>query len=221
MMNGAIAVHEATVALGGQTLLPPVTFAVASGRALAVVGPNGSGKTTLLRLLAGLVRPSSGSVSVGGDPPDERQRAFRRRLAALIGTPPLARNLTLREHLILVGASWGRDLNDAGRHADALLAELEVAALAERFPHELSSGQAQLFALALTLARPCAVLLLDEPEQRLDADRLGLVVAALRRRAADGVTLVVASHHLRLVDEVADEVLPIAEANPDQSPDQP
>jgi ABC-type multidrug transport system ATPase subunit len=198
------------VSVAEQTLLPPVSFGVDEGSALAVVGANGSGKTTLLRVLAGLSRASRGSVSVVGGEPDDRRPGFRARVAALIGVPPLARNLTLHEYLVLILASWGHGLDEAGVAADGLLAELGIAALASRFPHELSSGQTQLYLLCLTLARPFDVLLLDEPEQRLDPDRVGLVCDAVRRRSARGVTVVVATHSQVLVERVADDVLTLA-----------
>ena len=74
------------------------------------------------------------------------------------------------------------------------LGAFDVAHLARRFPHELSSGQAQAFALCLTLARPADVLLLDEPEQRLDEERIALLDEQLRQRVDGGTTLVVATH---------------------------
>ena len=100
---------------------------------------------------------------------------------------------------------------DASTRSEEQLAELGIAQLGARYPHELSSGQSQLVAIALTLARPFDVLVLDEPEQRLDPDRLGLVMGALQRRAQDGAALVIASHSPRLVQELATEVLEIQE----------
>ena len=191
-------------------LLAPTSFALAAGRALAVTGPNGAGKTTLLRALAGRARSTSGTVAIAGRPADDRSPEFRRLVAAHLGLPPLARDLTLREHAVLVAASWGIALPEAAARADAVFAELAIAHLAARFPHELSSGQRQLFALVLTLVRPCAVLLVDEPEQRLDEHRRGLVAAALRRRRDAGTTLVLVSHSPVLVEAVADAVVALA-----------
>lgn len=206
-----IAADDVGVMLDEQELLAPVSFTVEAGESLAVVGSNGSGKTTLLRVLAGLAFPSSGSVTVGNHRVDERDRRFRAGVAALIGVPPVARNLTLREHLTLVSASWGAETPAASEEADRLLTEFGIERLASRFPHELSSGQSQLFSLALILARPFEVLLLDEPEQRLDSDRLDLVSGLLRNLVATGVTVVFASHNAALVDSVADKTLLLGE----------
>ena len=200
------------VRIDSLALLPPVDLSLEPGQTLAVTGPNGSGKTTLLRVLAGIQAPSNGSVEVLGAVPDERSAEFRGLVAALLGPPPLPRHLTLVEYLVLIGTSWGFTLEESRTRALELLTELRIAALAERFPHELSSGQSQLFALAVVLARPCSVLLLDEPEQRLDPERLQLVISALERRQAAGTTIVLASHSPLLVSRLADEKLELEEA---------
>jgi ABC-2 type transport system ATP-binding protein len=201
-----------SVAVDSEMLLAPVSFDLDAGETLAVVGSNGSGKTTLLRVLAGLTSPTAGVVMVAGDAPDDRKPAFRGRVAALLGLPPLARDLTLREHMVLVGASWGYTVDQAKERADELLDEFGITRLRSRFPHELSSGQAQLFALALTFSRPFEILLLDEPEQRLDLDRLSVVGGVLRRLADRGITIIMASHSRALVEQVTDRVLDITEA---------
>lgn len=80
-----------------------------------------------------------------------------------------------------------------------ILDQMGLGALVNRFPHELSSGQQQLFALCLTLIRPSTVLVLDEPEQRLDADRRAVLAAILRDRAAAGTAVLMATHSSELV----------------------
>lgn len=214
-MGDLIAADRVSVTVDGAELLAPVSLGVDAGEALAITGANGTGKTTLLRVLAGLTRASAGTVTVGGAAVDERRREFRALVAALIGVPPLARNLTLREHMVLVAASWGFSVAEAGERSDRLLGDFGIARLASRFPHELSSGQTQLFALALTLSRRFSVLLLDEPEQRLDADRMDVVGGILRALADTGTTLVLASHSSTLVEHVADRELHLPEADRD------
>ncbi|PWH06677.1 multidrug ABC transporter ATP-binding protein [Brachybacterium endophyticum] len=180
---------------------------VPPGGVLALRGANGSGKTTLLRVLAGMIAPTAGRVQIAGRVPDDRDRRFRRTLAALIGPPITARDLTVAEHLRFIGATWGSPASAAASLADDLLEELAISALARRYPHELSSGQSQLVAIALTLARPLDVLLLDEPEQRLDPDRLDLVIEALQRRVDHGSALVIATHSPHLAGALATDTL--------------
>ncbi|GAB3152302.1 ABC transporter ATP-binding protein [Microbacterium neimengense] len=192
------------VVSGDVTLLDTITRRVDAGRALAVRGGNGSGKTTLLRVLAGMQAPSTGSARIAGAAVSQRDRAYRRRVAAMIGLPPFAPDLTVLEHVRLVAVTWFTP-EEADARARSVLSELGLQTLHERFPHELSSGQAQLFGLALVLVRPSEVLILDEPEQRLDPDHVDAVIQALRTRRDAGATLVVATHHPRLAELVADE----------------
>lgn len=194
-----IVVEESSVVIDGATLLHPVTFHVSRGEAMAIRGANGSGKTTLLRLLTGQLSPSTGVVTVDGNSPNLRNYQFRTRMAGMIGLPPLARDLTVREHTTLVGVSWGWSVKAARAAAEDILDQLGLARLADRFPHELSSGQTQLAGLAVTLVRPSELLVLDEPEQRLDQDRLTGLLDLLRRRQKAGTTIAVATHHDRVV----------------------
>lgn len=194
-----VVVQDVAVRSAETELLAPCSLAVDVGERVAVTGRNGTGKTTLLRVLAGLIPATTGTVRVVGRAPDERSGEHRRAVAALIGMPPFERDLTLEEHLAMVAVSWGAAVAVARRDAAAGLDELGLAPLARRFPHELSSGQTQLFSLALVLARPARVLLLDEPEQRLDVERVPLVAGVLRR-AAQTRALLVATHSQVLID---------------------
>lgn len=204
--------EDVGVVVDDNVLLLEATGGVRAGEVLALTGANGSGKTTLLRVLAGLIDPTAGTVRIEGRVPDDRDRAFRCALGALIGPPQTARDLTVSEHLQFIAATWGIPAADGAERAAELLEELGITELGRRFPHELSSGQTQLVSLALTFARPARVLLLDEPEQRLDADRLELVILALRARAEAGTAVVVATHSPRLLEALADSRLHLEDA---------
>lgn len=205
--GGMIEFRDVGVEVGDATLLAPVSAAAYRGEALIVRGGNGTGKSTLLRVLAGLRAPSSGAVRVGGEQVRERDPRFRRRVAAMIGLPPLAPDLTVLDHVALVATTWWDDPRAAAARAHQVLAELGLEGLHERFPHELSSGQTQLLGLALVLARPCEVLILDEPEQRLDPEHVEAVAQVLHARRDDGTTLVIATHSAVLADYLADRTL--------------
>ncbi len=192
-------------------LLSATNVDVRSGKCVVLRGANGSGKTTLLRILAGTMDSSAGTVTLDGEPVDERTPATRANVAALMGAPTAYRDLTLVDHLVLIDATWGRDGDASGRAAE-MLAMLEIEHLAERFPHELSSGQQQLFHLAMVLLRPARVLLLDEPEQRLDTHKRGLLTSILLDRKAAGTALVIACHDPEMTSAIADRVVDVTGA---------
>lgn len=202
-----ISVDHLVVEADDVTLLPATTITCDAGEALVVRGHNGAGKSTLLRVLAGLRAPTRGTVTIGGAPVARRDPAFRRRVAAMIGLPPTASDLTVRDHVRLVTATWSADRDTAEARAAEALDALGLEALLRRFPHELSTGQQQLVGLALATARPFEVLLLDEPEQRLDQERTALVGDLLARRRDDGAALVVATHSDLLTERIADRVV--------------
>lgn len=190
-------------------LLAPVDLRVRSGECAVLRGANGSGKTTLLRILAGTLDASKGTATLDGTALDERDPATRSRVAALIGAPTAYRDLTLVDHLVLIDSTWGGDIETADDRCGRILATLEIGHLYERFPHELSSGQQQLFHLAMVLLRPARVLLLDEPEQRLDTHKRELLTQVLLDRKASGTALVVACHDPTLTEAIADRVIDI------------
>jgi ABC-type multidrug transport system ATPase subunit len=198
--------------IDGNVLLRPVDLTVTSGECLVLRGENGSGKTTLLRILAGTLEASEGEATLDGNPLDERNPTTRARVAALLGAPTAYRDLTVIDHLVLIDSTWGGDIGTADERADDLLATLEIDHLTERFPHELSSGQQQLFHLAMVLFRPARVLLLDEPEQRLDTHKRKLLSDLLLARKTDGVAMVVACHDPTMTAAIADHVIDIAVA---------
>ncbi len=202
-----IDLDDVSVSAGEVRLLAPISASVDAGGALIVRGRNGAGKSTLLRVIAGVRAPTSGAVRIGGDIVTERDRRMRRRVAVMIGLPPAAPDLTVADHVLLVATTWEEDAAAAAALASGVLGELGLTSLAERYPHELSSGQMQLFGLALVLARPFEVLIIDEPEQRLDPEHVDVVIRVLRARRDRGATLVVATHDPRLAAGLAGRTL--------------
>lgn len=193
-------------------LCEPVDLLAEPGQCVVVRGPNGSGKTTVLTLVAGLWAPSTGTVTIDGAPSDDRDPQLRARVSVLIGAPAFYRDMTLADHLTLVDATWGRDATSCEDRVYAALAELGLQQLASRFPHELSSGQTQLFRLTLTLFRPGDLLILDEPEQRLDTSWRSRLSELLRQRTSSGTTVIMACHDPEVTEAVADRVIDLASA---------
>jgi ABC-type multidrug transport system ATPase subunit len=195
-----LAADGATVTMGDTTLLAPTTFTVMPGEFWCVTGSNGSGKTTLLRAFLGSRSLTAGSCSVMGEPIDLANPLYRRRMASLVEPIPVARDMTLREQVTLVAASWYGNAPKTTERAERVIERLGLSSLGERFPHQVSSGQSQLFSLALTLVRPADVVLLDEPERHLDSDRVDLVATLLTERAKKGTAFLVATHETALVE---------------------
>jgi ABC-2 type transport system ATP-binding protein len=193
-------------------LLLPTDVTVGTAECVILRGPNGSGKTTLLRILAGTVSPSEGEATLDGSLIDERHDLTRTAIAALIGAPATYHDLTLADHLVLISSTWSHVRGRAGGRPDEILKLLEIYHLAERFPHELSSGQQQLFHLSMVLIRPSSIIILDEPEQRLDADKRDLLTRILLARKAEGASLLIACHDPAMTEALADTVVDIQPA---------
>jgi ABC-2 type transport system ATP-binding protein len=190
--------------------LKPVDLAVATGRCVALLGVNGSGKSTLLRIAAGRDAPTAGQVRYAGIPLREDDLVARTEIAVAGDVSSTYPDLTVREHLMLVAVAHG-----AGSRAPALvdgaLAECRLADHGDALPGSLSSGQRQALQLAAVLVRPRRLLILDEPEQRLDPGARQWLADLLAVQKAAGAALLLATHHLELAEAVADEVIVLQE----------
>jgi iron complex transport system ATP-binding protein len=188
------------------------TLAVERGRLSALIGANGSGKSTLVRLLAGLLKPSSGEVLLGGVPLAQIEARVRaRRVAYVPQTVSTVFPFTALE-VVLTGRSpyTTRFRFESGRDVEAARAALEAvdaAHLAARPVTELSGGERQMVALARALEQEPECLLLDEPSAALDLKhRAGLVRHLRRLRDEHGMTALIIMHDLMLLDPAFDRV---------------
>ncbi len=196
----AVAVEGLTIAYGPTVVLDGIRLQVSQGTAVALVGDNGAGKSTLLRCVAGLQAPDDGHVRVFGHTPGDSVD-FWTYVAATVESPSWYHGLTVREHLELVRVANGENAGDGV--IDDVCGALGLDGLDGSLPGTLSSGQRQRFLLAATLVRPSRLLLLDEPEQRLDTAAKRAVAARLRAYVAAQGTVLMASHDeefLRSID---------------------
>ncbi|WP_326565338.1 ATP-binding cassette domain-containing protein [Amycolatopsis rhabdoformis] len=192
--------------------LQEVSVSAARGRVTALVGPSGSGKSTLLRILACLERPVRGRVEIDGVDATAmsargRRGLRRRRLGYVFQNPVdnLLGYLTVDEHLELAAR-----LRGTGRPSGELLATLGLGHRGDSRPSGLSGGEQQRVALAFAAAGDPAALLADEPTAQLDRASAHLVGDAVRRLAALGHAVVVATHDPELV-AVADDVVELVD----------
>jgi ABC-type multidrug transport system ATPase subunit len=192
---------------GGVRAVDSMTFTARPGAVTALVGPNGSGKTTLLLMLAGLLVPDAGHVSVAGYDPVTANLEVRRRTGWMPDAFGTWDSLTAREVLTTVGAAYFLSPRAAGRRADELLALVHLTEHANAPAHVLSRGQKQRLGLARALVHDPEALLLDEPASGLDPrSRVDLRVL-LRHLAAEGRTILVSSHVLSELDELVDDAV--------------
>ncbi|BDZ43911.1 ABC transporter ATP-binding protein [Paraoerskovia sediminicola] len=191
---------EATKLAVGYADVPvcaPVDVRVRPGEILAIVGPNGSGKSTLLRTFLGLLAPITGTVRAFGRTVDERERDFRARVVGVLDDDAFFPGLTVREHLVLTAR--GHSVADAGPLTDDVMGRFGLTELARAVPSALSSGQRRRFLLASAFVRPREIVLLDEPEQRLDTRMRAELGRMLVAEAGEGSAVVVATHDPGLV----------------------
>ncbi|MEU6573878.1 heme ABC exporter ATP-binding protein CcmA [Streptomyces sp. NPDC046805] len=191
-------------------VLDGVSLGVEPGEALGVVGRNGSGKSTLLKVLANLLRPTSGEVRFDGEPVARRDRAYRSLLNYCAGAPlGFYPRLTAVENLRFFSGMKGRMLS--GAEATALLERVGLAASADVTYAKFSLGMRQRTHLAALLLEPSAVWILDEPTTGLDQDGLTLLDDLLTEASARGRTLVVVSHDADFLGRVTSRQVTLAE----------
>ncbi|WP_214107301.1 ABC transporter ATP-binding protein [Acrocarpospora catenulata] len=188
--EGAAAVHA----------LKCVNLEVDAGELVAVMGPSGSGKSTLLNLAGGLDRPTSGMVHIGEqDLATLRDLAAlrRRRVGYVFQDLNLITSLTVVENVMLPRELDGVRSRRARQEAMAVLAEIDVADLADRFPGELSGGQRQRVAIARALVGERRLLLADEPTGALDTRTGDEILQTLRARCDAGAAVLLVTHEPR------------------------
>jgi len=198
-----LSVTELSKRYGSVLALRPTTFTLEAGEITVLSGPNGSGKTTLLSCLSGLIRPSSGTVSVEGYDLYQDEVEVRKRLAYVPDVPRFYLELTAYEHLRFI-AMANRDLQDFDRRAKDLLWRLDLWDARDLFPHNYSRGMRLKLGLALAFIRPFTVLLLDEPTSALDTGGTEVLVDELRRLRDRGVAVLLSTHDAGLSDQIGD-----------------
>ncbi|WP_217711320.1 ABC transporter ATP-binding protein [Actinomadura sp. NAK00032] len=191
----------------GVPVLDGISFTVRPGEAVAVVGPNGAGKTTLLKCAAGVETVDEGSIELDRARLRESDPAVRAAMACLLDDADYFPDLSVVDHLRLY--AWAHGTADPDGTVGSLLDELGLAAAADRLPATLSSGQRHRLGLASCLVRPRRLLLLDEPEQRLDAEGRAWLAARLNSEKSSGVSVLFSSHDSELIDAAADRTVEI------------
>ncbi len=180
-----------------------VSFHVAPGEIVALVGLNGSGKTTLMRLALGMLRPKTGKITIFGTELASMPRNNWAKVGFLIETPLAYPELTVQENLTI--AAWLRKADPA--LVDLAIAMWELSPYQTKRFRQLSLGYRQRVGLAIALQHNPKLIVLDEPSNALDPATIVLLREQLQHHAQQQASIVVSSHHLDEVARIADRVL--------------
>lgn len=194
-------VTKLSKAYGSHSIVSDFNLEVWPGDAIALTGRNGAGKSTILRCIIGADKADSGTIEICGNRLRESDPAVRRDLATVIDDLDFFPDLSVVEHLDLLARAHG--LPDAEGAVDDVLHEVQLVAQSGQLPGTLSSGQRRRLALATAFVRPRKLLILDEPEQRLDVEGVEWLAQRLKAEREAGLAIVMASHEPRLVEIVA------------------
>lgn len=187
-----------------------LSLAVRQGEFYALLGPIGAGKTTTLRMVAGLLEPDGGDVSVFGVDA-RRQPVAAKALTAWVSDEPMIYDkLTPAEYLAFVAGLWGVPVAEADRRAAGLLDLLQLAPHADERCEGFSKGMRQKVALAGALIHEPRLIILDEPLTGLDAGAARLVKDVLLARVRDGATIILTTHILEVAERMAERIGVIA-----------
>ena len=181
---------------GDRTIVDHLSLTVRAGEAVALTGRNGAGKSTVLRMLVGADRPSSGTIEVLGKKVSETNPEFRRNVATVIDDLDFFPDLSVVEHLDLLARAHG--LVDADALVDEVLEEVQLVP---------QSGQRRRLGLATALVRPRKLLVLDEPEARLDVEGVAWLGKRLREEMNHGLAIIMASHEPALVETLGARIV--------------
>ena len=218
----AVEVQDLRKSFGDLAVLRGVSFAVAAGEVVCVLGASGSGKSTLLRCVNGLTPATSGDVRIGGELlgqretapgrreplPEAEQRRQRRRIGMVFQLLNLwphrtAAGNVMEGPMIVLGMTK----KEARERAERLLAQVGLIDKADDYPARLSGGQQQRVAIARALAMEPEIILFDEPTSSLDPELVGEVLNVMQDLARRSTTMIVVTHEIGFAAEAADRII--------------
>jgi ABC-2 type transport system ATP-binding protein len=205
-MTAALEIRQLHKQFAGKVAVDGLDLAIAPGEFHALLGPNGAGKTTTLRIVAGLMKPDSGSVTIMGRDVAAEPAEAKRSLAFLPDDPLLYGKLYPLEYLEFVAGLWSIDAAQAQGRADELVSMLGLDDKRGERIDAFSRGMRQKLALAGALIHDPAVMILDEPLTGLDAAAARLVKDILLERAKRGCAIVLTTHILEIAERLAQRI---------------
>jgi sodium transport system ATP-binding protein len=192
---------------GPLTAVDQVNLTVPPGQVIGLLGPNGAGKTTTLRMLAGILTPTEGSVSIDGLDMQASPLEAKQRIGFLSGDTQLYQRMTPREMLLYFGRLYDMEERRLGGRVDEVIGALEMSGFADRPCGTLSSGQKQRANIARAFLHEPPVLILDEPTAALDVVSGQFIMEAIRSQKAAGRAILFSTHIMGEAEYLCDRIL--------------
>jgi polar amino acid transport system ATP-binding protein len=210
-MSAIVKLDNVYKRFGSNQVLQGVSFEVAKGEMIAVIGASGSGKSTALRCIDRLETIDEGTIEVCGirvDAPDVDLRQLRLEVGIVFQSYNLFAHLTAQENIMLALRHVKKKPRDEARRiALSVLDQVGLAQKADAYPEQLSGGQQQRVAIARSLAMSPKVMLFDEVTSALDPQLTGEVLRVMEDLAADGMTMLLVTHEMAFAKRLADRIV--------------
>jgi ABC-2 type transport system ATP-binding protein len=193
---------------GNVTANNGISLEINEGEIFGIFGPNGAGKTTLVRQMAGLIKPTSGSILLRGMDVIKEPSVIPHHVAYFAQAPWILWSLKVWETIYFTGIFRGMSKKEARKQTGQLMEELGLTDIRERLMERLSGGQSRLLGIAATLIGSCPILILDEPTNELDPiNRVKVWNLFSRLCKEKGVTIILVTHNVLEAEQVVDRVM--------------
>jgi len=201
-----IRLERVTKQYGGFTAVHPLDLHVRRGELFGFLGPNGAGKTTTIRMIAGVLRPTAGSIRIGGHDAQADPVRAKQLVGYIPDRPTLYEKLTGAEFLRFVSGLWGRDGEAAEKRANELLDLFELTGWKDTLVESYSHGMRQKLLISSALVHSPDIIVVDEPMVGLDPKGARLIKELLRAFAAAGGTVFLSTHTLEVAEALCDRI---------------
>ncbi|HTM68087.1 MAG TPA: ABC transporter ATP-binding protein [Candidatus Binatia bacterium] len=204
MKNDALELRDVTKTFGKTAAVAQLSLSLRAGEMYGLIGPNGSGKTTTMKMIAGIYRPTSGSIKVRGIDVQAAPTKAKRELGYVPDDPSAYDLLSGREFLEFVGELYGMDRAVRDARVKELLASYKLGPIADGLFMHYSRGTKQKFSIAAALLHRPSLLLIDEPMVGLDPESAKVTKVLLTDFVRAGGTVLLCTHTLSTADEICD-----------------
>jgi len=191
---------------GSFTAVDGIDLEVPSGELFGFLGPNGAGKTTTLRMIAGILKPTSGVVEIGGDDLERKPRKAKTRMGFIPDRPFVYDKLTGAEFLRFVAALYGQEGPAIERRMDELLKLFDLAPWKDELTESYSHGMRQKLIISSALIHQPEVIVVDEPMVGLDPKSARLLKDLFREFTSRGGTILMSTHTLEVAEDMCDRI---------------